>query len=173
MPPDEDEEGAEEEVEEEEQELEEEERIKLMPKRITIILFVLGIFIFIALVVIVLGTVQESVPGIYEACFEKLDATPRFSLENAVTSADDARDGLQEQLGADTAPDFLNRSIEFCGFAYRFNSSSGGYVVCEDGKIYEYKKSCRPTTILEKLKGLTDAVRDYLMGGKKQTVPPA
>lgn len=158
MAEDEGEEYREEEVEEETEEVSEA-KARVSLKRWVVILAVLGLVIFIVIVFSVSGIFTTNIPGVTELCFTQLSRTPSFDLGQKILGPEAAAAALAAKTNE--SPRFINTSIEFCGFAYSFNTSAGQMTVCEEGKVYGTNRTCRPTMFSEKLGGLIESLRRY------------
>lgn len=109
-----------------------------------VVLLVLGIFVFLAIMVMTYNIGMRNSPDIVKGCIHKNVLEP-IGAEDAFASSSAMKSAIERKIGENVT--FNETRIDSCGasIAYVYTAASDSnetYIACEDGKIYRSKDIC-------------------------------
>ena len=110
--------------------------------KITRKFFLFAICISIIVIYSVTYTVLESTNlGVMNNCINSKVGDPIFIQKEKIINSKTAEVILDEYFNETHR--FLKADLSDCGASYIFNGVQKSYMVCENGKVYEYGKICK------------------------------
>ena len=118
---------------------------------------VIAIVFLIVLISMTSNIFKTNAPDIINSCVEGKADHAMFVYDFPITRKDMATEILETILN--TSQVFVKTSIEECGISYIFSSDKGHHLVCANGEIYEYVKTCASETINDRSKTVMDLLK--------------